>query len=112
MPLANGEVPVTRDGRAAQLADIQANDRVTVRFDESNQPVAIDAQSPAAGFNWRRLWWLPLLLLPLLLLPLVRRRRPQTVVVEPGQRTVVDAANPGKAIDQARDGQPTHRTRS
>ncbi len=111
VPLANGEVPVTRDGRAAQLADIQPNDRVTVRFDESNRPVAIDAQRAAAGFNWRRLWWLPLLL-PLLLLPLLGRRRTQTIVVEPGQRTVVDGANPGKAIAQARDGQPTHRTRS
>ena len=112
VPLANGNIPVTRDGREAQLADIQPNDRVTVRFDGSNQPVAIDAQSAAAGFNWRSLWWLPLLLLPLLLLPLVRRRRTETIVVEPGQRTVVDAANPGKAIEKARDGKPTHRTRS
>ena len=111
VPLANAEIPVTRDGRAAQLADIQSNDRVTVHFDTTNQPVAIDAQSATGGFDWRRLWWLPLLLLPLLLLPLVRRRRPQTVVVEPGQRTVVDAANPGEAIDKARDGKPTHRTR-
>ena len=112
VPLANGAVAVTRDGQAAQLAAIQPNDRVTVRFDSRNQPVAIDARSAGASFNWRRLWWLPLLVLPLLVLPLVRRRRRQTIVVEPGQRTVVDAANPSQAIELARDGKPTHRTRS
>ena len=109
--LPGADVPVTRDGRAAQLSDIQPNDRVSVRFDANNQPAAIEARSAAAGFNLRTLWWLPLLLLlPLLLFALFRRRRRETIVVEPGQRTVVDTGNVGRAIDQARDGKPTHRT--
>lgn len=111
VPLTNAQIPVTRDGNAAQLADIQPNDRVSVQFDATNQPVAINAQSADTGFNWRNLWWLPLLLLPLLLLPLLRRRRVETVVVEPGQRTVVDAASSREAIDKARDGKPADRDR-
>ncbi len=97
LPLGEG-AQVVRDGQAAPITDIQPNDRVTIRFDETGAPVSVAAQSPMPS-GWRsfltRYRWLGLLcLVPLILLfPLLfsrRRRAGRAILVVPGGRRAID----------------------
>lgn len=69
VPVPQTGVAVTRNGKAASLADIRASDQVTVHFDVSSRPISIDATGSGGLVGRLRSPWLLLLcLVPLLLL--------------------------------------------
>jgi uncharacterized protein YpuA (DUF1002 family) len=103
VPVPPSGIPVTRNGKPAQLTDIQPNDQVTVRFNELNQPTAIEARSGRFGLLSRLnpgrqllLCLLPLLLL-LALLFWRRDQARQILLVLPGRRRRV--VNPDDVDD-------------
>lgn len=79
------DVQVTRNGKAATLADLQPNDRVSVTTRPDGAAQRIDATSDSGGSNiWK--WLLPLLLLALLAglaYFFLGRRRKDSFVLEP-----------------------------